>query len=56
MGTDDVQLKRRRYDSYCRNCKGYAKHEKETLEGAIRARNSYVTVLHQKNSLRMRVN
>ena len=32
--------------------KGYAKHEKETLEGAIRARNSYVTASTPEEQLK----
>ena len=32
--------------------KGYAKHEKETLEGAFRARNSYVTASTPEEQLK----
>ena len=50
----DVQLQRR-FDlipNLVETVKGYAKHEKETLEGAIRARNSYVTASTPEEQLK----
>ena len=50
----DVQLKRRAdmIPNIVETVKGYAKHEKETLEGAIRARNSYVTASTPEEQLK----
>ena len=54
FSTMDVYLKKR-YDlipNLVETVKGYAKHEKETLEGAIRARNSYVTASTPEEQLK----
>ena len=50
----DVQLKRRAdmIPNIVETVKGYAKHEKEPLEGAIRARNSYVTASTPEEQLK----
>ena len=50
----DVQLKRRAdmIPNIVETVKGYAKHEKEALEGAIRARNSYVTASTPEEQLK----
>lgn len=50
----DVQLKRRAdmIPNIVETVKGYAKHEKETLEGAIRARNNYVTASTPEEQLK----
>lgn len=50
----DVQLKRRAdmIPNIVETVKGYAKYEKETLEGAIRARNSYVTASTPEEQLK----
>ena len=50
----DVQLKRRAdmIPNIVETVKGYAKHEKETLEGATRARNSYVTASTPEEQLK----
>lgn len=50
----DVQLKRRAdmIPNIVETVKGYAKHEQETLEGAIRARNSYVTASTPEEQLK----
>lgn len=50
----DVQLKRRAdmIPNIVETVKGYAKHEKETLEGVIRARNSYVTASTPEEQLK----
>ena len=50
----DVQLKRRAdmIPNIVETVKGYAKHEKEKLEGAIRARNSYVTASTPEEQLK----
>ena len=50
----DVQLQRRNdlVPNLVETVKGYAKHEKETLEGAIRARNSYVTASTPEEQLK----
>lgn len=50
----DVQLKRRAdmIPNIVETVKGYAKHEKETLEGTIRARNSYVTASTPEEQLK----
>lgn len=50
----DVQLKRRAdmIPNIVETVKGYANHEKETLEGAIRARNSYVTASTPEEQLK----
>ena len=50
----DVQLKRRAdmIPNIVETVKGYAKHEMETLEGAIRARNSYVTASTPEEQLK----
>lgn len=50
----DVQLKRRAdmIPNIVETVKGYAEHEKETLEGAIRARNSYVTASTPEEQLK----
>ena len=50
----DVQLKRRAdmIPNIVETVKGYAKNEKETLEGAIRARNSYVTASTPEEQLK----
>lgn len=50
----DVQLKRRAdmIPNIVETVKGYAKHEKETLEGAIHARNSYVTAATPEEQLK----
>ena len=54
FATMDVYLKKR-FDlipNLVETVKGYAKHEKETLEGAIRARNSYVTASTPEEQLK----
>ena len=54
FATMDVYLKKR-FDlipNLVETVKGYAKHEKETLEGAIRARNSYVTAATPEEQLK----
>lgn len=54
FSTMDVYLKKR-WDlipNIVETVKGYAKHEKETLEGAIRARNSYVTASTPEEQLK----
>lgn len=50
----DVQLKRRAdmIPNIVETVKDYAKHEKETLEGVIRARNSYVTASTPEEQLK----
>ncbi|MBQ6840764.1 MAG: LemA family protein [Bacilli bacterium] len=54
MSQIDIQLKRR-FDlipNLVETVKGYAKHEKETLEGVINARNSYLSASTPEEQLK----
>ena len=54
----DVVLKRRAdlIPNLVETVKGYASHEKETLENAIKARNTYVTANSPQDQLQLLVN